>query len=386
MSALLVVHHRVVVNLTCAERAKPPGDVEPWYAPRTLPIRVDPLPQESLESWWEALASRIDATWGEILRGVGVCATRGNTASYWAARANVSLTTRQVSTISRCTGVGPRRIRAMTLQPWIKDTSFRRPSVACMRLTGSRFCPSCLDERGGRWRVWWRLRWAFACPTHECLLADVCSACGGLQRTAPPRANEVPNLGSCTRWISQSGETHRCCEPLWNTPVVRLDADAAVVVQQQLLCLIRAGHVSSGIYASSPVPSAMFARDLQTLGKWILRQGQTDDVASGIADLLGQQLMQRSTTAVLQPLVTNAGGRMTCSRPATDAAIACLALPILQADDVETAAHQLQWLMSAMRRRGSSASAPRNVWRRGTSPPLDGLRQRLLSAQGLRAL
>ena len=38
----------------------------------------------------------------------------------------------------------------MTLQPWIKDISWQRPSVATMRVTGSRFCPICLGERGGQ--------------------------------------------------------------------------------------------------------------------------------------------------------------------------------------------------------------------------------------------
>ncbi|WP_225344367.1 TniQ family protein, partial [Mycobacterium intracellulare] len=76
------------------------GGVEPWRAVRTLPIRVKPLPEESLESWLEALASRTDATWGQILRAVDISGARGNTASHWAGRANVSLTPGQGDTIS----------------------------------------------------------------------------------------------------------------------------------------------------------------------------------------------------------------------------------------------------------------------------------------------
>src|SRR5271155_5973843 len=94
---------------TSAEKAGLRGGVKLQHAVRTLPIRVKPLPEESLDSWLEALASRTDATWGEILRALGIFGMQGNTASYWATRANVSLTPGQVDTISYCTGVEPCR-------------------------------------------------------------------------------------------------------------------------------------------------------------------------------------------------------------------------------------------------------------------------------------
>jgi TniQ len=378
--ALLVVHCRIMVACVAAERPGFPGIAEHRHAVRTLPIRVDPLPEESLDSWLEALACRSDATWGEILLATGFFVMRGNSASYWATRANVSLTPEQVDTLSYCTGVEPRRLKAMTLQPWIKDASSRRPSVAALRVTGSRFCPTCLEERGGRWRVWWRLRWAFACPTHGCLLAQACSVCGGPQRTAPPRASDVPKLGSCTRRVIRSGETRRCNEPLSNVPAVHLDSDSAVVVQRELLRVLRAGRTLGGIYASSPVASTVFMRDLQTLGSWMLRYGQAHDVASRISNLPWEQFVLRVKKQVPPPLVTSGGARVTCSSPAANAAIACLALPVLQAPDTETAAQRLQWLTSSMRRRGLSPSEHRACWRRGNSPPLDALLRAVLSS------
>ena len=381
--ALLVGHRCIVVAFAYAEGTGPRGGMEPRHAVRTLPIRVDPLPQESLDSWIEALASRTDATWGAILGAIGIFRTRGHSASYWATRATVSLTPRQVGTISHCTGVEPRRLRAMTLQPWIKDTSSQRPAVASLRVTGSRFCPKCLEERGGRWRVWWRMRWAFACPTHRCLLADACNVCGGLQRTAPPLFRDVPNLGSCTRRVTRSGETRQCNGPLSSVPAIRLDTGPAVVVQRELLCVLRAGHASGGIYTSSPVPSTVFARDVRTLGEWMLRHGQAHDVASRISDLLWEHLALQATKMVLQPLVTSGGARMTCSSPAADAAIACMAVPVLQAPDTETAAQRLEWLTTSMRRRGLSPSDYRNCWSRGNSPSLNALRQTVLSSRSL---
>ncbi|WP_459973293.1 TniQ family protein [Mycobacterium sp. MUNTM1] len=351
---------------------------------RTLPIRVKPLPEESFDSWLEALAHRTDATWGDILGAVGIVGMRGSTASYRATRAAVSLTPEQADTISYCTGVDPRRLREMTLQPWIKDPSWQRRSVASMRISGSRFCPRCLDERGGRWRVWWRLRWAFACPTHGCLLAHACSVCGGPQRTAPPRVNDVPSLGSCTRTIVRFGEPRKCNEQLSNMRAVHLDTDPAVVVQQEVLRVLRAGHTSGGIYALSPVASTVFARDLQTLGSWMLNCAQATDVTCRISHVLWEQCRLQTTKEIAQQLITSGGARVTYSTPATDAAIACMAMPILQATDSETAAKSLQWLTSSMRRRGVSPSRQRACWRQGCSPSLDALRRVVLSPRSFR--
>jgi hypothetical protein len=360
------------------------GRGERRRAVRTLPIRVQPLPEESLDSWLEALASRSDATWGEIVGALGFFGVRGNSASFWAARANVSLTPGQVDTISYCTGVEPCRLQAMTLQPWIKDTSWQRPSVALLRVSGSRFCPKCLEERGGRWRVWWRLRCGFVCPTHGCLLSDTCRVCGGSQRTAPPRFNEVPKLGSCTRSVTRFGETARCHEPLSSAPATCLDMGTAVVTQRDLLCVLRAGYTSGGIYGSSPVPATRFAQDLRTLGTWMLRCARACDVAARISDLLWEQCENRTRRRFAQPLITDRGARMTCSSAAIDAAIACLAMPMLQAGDTDIAAQRLQWLTSSMRRRGFSPTDSRNCWSVGHSRALDALRRTVLSSRSLR--
>ncbi|AFC42527.1 hypothetical protein MINTM008_15860 [Mycobacterium intracellulare] len=359
------------------------GGVEPWRAVRTLPIRVKPLPEESLESWLEALASRTDATWGQILRAVDISGARGNTASHWAGRANVSLTPGQGDTISYCTGVEPCLLQAMTLQPWINDTSWQRPSAASLRMTGSRFCPKCLEERGGRWRVWWRLRWAFVCPTHGSLLADACRVCGGLQRTAPPRFNEVPKLGSCTRGVTRSGEGPRCHEPLSGAPAIRLGTDPAVVTQCELLRVLRAGYALGGIYGSSPVPSTIFMGDLHTLGSWMLRYAQPFHVAAPISDLLWEQFVLAAKNGFARPLVTGGGARVACSNAAADAVTACMAMPVLQADDTEIAAQRLQWLTTSMRRRGFSPMDSRNCWNIGHSPSLDALRRTVLSSRSL---
>ena len=63
------IHHDRVDEPNGLPWAGPEFD---WHRPvkRTLPVRVDPLPGEALESWLAALATRMNATWGEVLDAV----------------------------------------------------------------------------------------------------------------------------------------------------------------------------------------------------------------------------------------------------------------------------------------------------------------------------
>lgn len=47
-----------------------------------------------------------------------------------------------------------------------------------VHFVGSNFCPHCLVETGGAWKLAWKLAWSFACTAHHCLLVDVCPSCG----------------------------------------------------------------------------------------------------------------------------------------------------------------------------------------------------------------
>jgi hypothetical protein len=110
-----------------------------------------------------------------------------------------------------------------------------------------------------------------------------------------------------------------------------------------------------------------------------LRYGQARDVAVRISDLLWEQFKRQAKINIARPLATSGGARMTRSSPAADAALACIATPVLQAADTETAAQRLQWLTSSMRRRGFSLAEAQTYWRPGNSPSLDALRRAVLS-------
>ena len=71
-----------------------------------------------------------------------------------------------------------------------------------VRRRGSRYCPSCLAERDGRWLLAWRLGWMFACTAHGVLLCDTCPACGQAPRGRAGRAGLNPP-GSCANTIKR---------------------------------------------------------------------------------------------------------------------------------------------------------------------------------------
>ena len=126
---------------------------------RTLPIRLEPADGEALDSWLEALAHRTCSGFGDLLVAVGLPTANQQGAGRWVAR----LTPEQQRSISDATETAADRIRAMTLD-WYsgralhidprKATTTRQSAWSQVR--GSRFCPECLAETGGRWQLSWR--------------------------------------------------------------------------------------------------------------------------------------------------------------------------------------------------------------------------------------
>ena len=73
-----------------------------------LPVRVEPMPGEALESWLAALATRMDATWGELLDAVLPTGVNGIAASYRGAVLTTGLRDEERQAISAATDLGLR--------------------------------------------------------------------------------------------------------------------------------------------------------------------------------------------------------------------------------------------------------------------------------------
>jgi hypothetical protein len=122
-------------------------------AVRTLPIRVAPIDGEALDSWFEAIAHRTHAGFADLLSAVGLSPYNGLGTSAWI----VQLTPREAEVVSAVTGVAVTTLRAMTLAHYSgravrinADTRTLHRAFPWGRARGSRFCPACLDETGGR--------------------------------------------------------------------------------------------------------------------------------------------------------------------------------------------------------------------------------------------
>ncbi|MEW9533648.1 TniQ family protein [Microbispora sp. NPDC049125] len=175
---------------------------------RTLPIRLDPLPGEALDSWLEAIAARLDSPLLHMLPAFSLDAEttersrRGGPPPNW----TICLQPEELDALATATQVDPATLRAMTLETYADNAiviDMPRREVNRTQLWGrgggSRYCPDCLTATGGRWQLSWRLSWAFACLTHRRLLANICPTCGKAPRTRVHSLTHVPQLGRCAR-------------------------------------------------------------------------------------------------------------------------------------------------------------------------------------------
>ncbi|MBN3511535.1 TniQ family protein [Mycolicibacterium septicum] len=178
-------------------------------ARRWLPLQVQPLEGESIDSWLEASARAMGGTVGTLAAAAKLPATARPPWLMWLQPAQAQL-------LAAATGVPRESIEAMTLSKYdgaalrLDSESHRLdPNFPFGALSRSRFCPACLRETGGRWQLRWRLGWSFACVKHNCLLVDVCPECGRHQRSTQ-YYRRSPSPAAC-----------RCGHPLVAVSTVR---------------------------------------------------------------------------------------------------------------------------------------------------------------------
>jgi hypothetical protein len=208
-----------------------------WH-PHRLPISAPPLAGEALDSWLEAYARRLRSCSRDLLDHLGLT---GSTLAHMV----ITLTDREREILTAVTGVDPDALRRMTLAPWNAIAVTIHPDrrrvehpPAWRRHTGSRFCPTCLAGNDGRWLLRWRLPWAFACPTHACLLVDHCPGCG--KRPHPDRPGTRTNAtipGQCTTALPThtpgGWRAPTCGHSLTEAPTISLPANGLVLAGQR---------------------------------------------------------------------------------------------------------------------------------------------------------
>ena len=209
-----------------------------------LPVRVEPVAGEAIDSWLEATARSMDMTLSALVRRLHL---PGASCPPWLVR----LSWDQFREIERATGVLPHVTESMTLADYddralqILALSHRLDTTFPYGpLSWSRNCSWVLAESGGRWQLIWRLGWSFACIQHHCVLVDCCPDCGERPRRYQVY-NSVPRPMLCR--CGRSLETAIALESsraFSNDPIVE--------AQRQIVDVLTTAHASFGVFADTP--------------------------------------------------------------------------------------------------------------------------------------
>ncbi len=346
---------------------------------RTLPIRIRPLAGESLDSWLETIAERMDTTWGDLVEGVGLALRHEQRRRDYVAAALRGLSVPQLAAVSHCTGVDADVVQSMTFsalldQPPRSAGARSVPPSSLLWLRGfrSRYCAPCLGESGGRWSLGWRLRWAFACERHQCLLQDLCPDCRRAQRTEPAPSGLVPRPGRCTRRMPHANgrSAARCGGQLSSADSLVLDHEhPALRAQAAIRQALETGTGDFGVYGQSPVTFAELIADFAAIGGRVLAYASPTELGALLpADIVGNHIQD------LEIPGDEKSARVTAESPVSATALAAAATWLaLAPPTTRGAADRLRWLIESNRKHGIAVRASSLGWGRGVSAVVRGV-------------
>lgn len=298
-----------------------------------LPVRVEPLEGEAIDSWLEATACSMDMTLSALVRRLTLPAA---TRPPWL----VKLSWDEFRQIKHATGVLPHVAESMTLVdydgtalqtlflPGRLDTTFPYGP-----LSWSRFCPACLAGSGGRWQLTWRLGWSFACIQHQCLLVDRCPGCGERQRRYQVYKS-VPRPMLC-----------RCGRSLETATAPELPTNHAIVeAQQQILDVLTTDQASFGVFVDTPSYARGALDVVRSLANRVLNYASVHGLSAVKAADLPRGCSDESVAS--EPLSARSTLNPKAPMRAIETAVGVTAaLDILSAPSVITAGKRARWLV-----------------------------------------
>lgn len=355
---------------------------------RTLPIRVPPIDGEALDSWLETFAHRTHTAFGDLLCAVGLSPLGGMGTMAWMVRLNPD----EARSIYTATGISETVLETMTLQHYSGRAVRVNPDARLLsrafpwgRARGSRFCPICLAESGGRWQLAWRLGWTFACTYHHSLLADCCPRCGAVPRLRARVGDLIPQPGHCAHTAAAAtGRTpERCGADLAGAPVTSLNIDHPALRAQRIInTVIDTETTTFGVYAATPAPRQNVLSDIRAIAGRVLAYATPEDLERIIpADVLTAHKKSGLREAHRYgPARTDTKPGLAAPAYVTTAAVGAIAaLKVLDNPDIATAGDALRWLVTSSRNRGSAVNAANIGWGRNATATLTAVQ---LSALG----
>ncbi len=306
--------------------------------PRTLPLRVPIVPGEALDSWLEALAHRHQVTVGTLTAALGwpVPASSGGLVA--------GIPAQVLRRLEHQTGLPTGRLDSAVLERYLPLGPVRR--------RGSRYCPSCLAERDGRWLLSWRLGWTFACTIHGVLLCDTCPACGQEPRSRTSRTSGLNPPSTCANTIKRH---EHCGADLRQATAQQLTSESPALAAQDWITTLTAGMQAK---AGATTQNAL--TDLGIVASWVLRRAPAGQFAESGPQALAawHEWNQPPPAARRQP------SRFPPASAALTAALAATAMTVLTGSD-EQAIEQIRALLppAAGPRRPRPAGLPAPRWR-----------------------
>ena len=300
---------------------------------RRLPLRIEPLAGEAVDSWLEATAEHMGTTVAALARLAGLSVAARPAWIRW-------IGPEESNALEAITGVSSVAIQSMTLKSYdnrasrLDPISHRLdPAFPFGALPRSRFCPRCLQATGGRWQLSWRLGWSFLCPEHRCLLVDGCPHCGEHQRRQQ-NYSRIPTPTKCA-----------CAHDLTGVRSETLGDEHPIVEAQRVVSEIIAAEVATfGIFATVRTPAHEALAQIRSIANRVLNCAsirgfeavQPREVTDGLcADVVAVKPSQARST------LTN-----TAPARAIDTAVGiAAALTILSIRDVSRAGVTARWIV-----------------------------------------
>lgn len=244
---------------------------------RRLPFVLHPLPDEPFGSWFEMMAATLRTPSGELARALGLLQDSrgplGNTS--WSVR----LSDQQMENLERTTGLTRGALQATTREGFASNgIQYDRGGAISpfSPVTGNsgRYCPECLCDSGGRWRMTWQFSFGFACVRHQCLLVDTCPSCRKPpHRTTLPHRH-VPTPGTCRNPIGRfaNGTVERCGADLRGAVAEPVDvADQVLDAQRLIMRALSRPRTAEAMWAGGAQPAARVLSDLHLLARYARR-------------------------------------------------------------------------------------------------------------------
>lgn len=206
------------------------------YQQRRFPILVRPAEGESLVSWLDRYCAELSTSRKDLYEGVGLRPLGPKQSPDHALRVSEE----QADGIFGATGLPRGEVQRLTLARYERRALIfrgKREGVDLRFLwargVGSRYCPVCLREAQGVWKLSWRLSWSFACVRHKLLLLDDCPGCG-LPPRSRPSIRDIPVANICGNAVP-NGARLSCRVDCSESRQLHLPDGSSVLLTQQWL-------------------------------------------------------------------------------------------------------------------------------------------------------